>query len=379
MAARFDFEREGLLDGLSGARRRGRERLLEELTEAGYALDELREAVAEGRLTLLPLERALSGAERFTPTEVAERAGVDRETLEEQWRALGMAAADPDEPSQTADEIAAAERVRAFLDAGFDADALRETSRVMAMAMSQVAAANRELVGGLFADDAEEGGPALDEEPEDEVAHRLEALVSALVPMVGPTLEHIYKLHLREQLRSATIAAAGSPGGEEMAIAFVDLVGFTRLGEELPPEQFGEITSRFGELATEAAADGSVRLVKLIGDAAMFASPQPQPLLGAALDLVGFVEREGEGFPGARAGVGYGQVVSRSGDLYGRAANLASRLSSAARPGTVLVSESVRERLAGERGAGEFRFSDAGGKRLKGIGGSVRVFRARRR
>jgi len=367
-----DFEGAGLLEGLEGEQRAARLRLLEHLREVGFELVQLQEAASEERLVMLPLENALAGSERYTPNEIAERTGVDRELLDEQWRALGMAVGDPDEPSQTADELAAAERVKEFLGAGLDPEAMRETARVMAMAMSQIVAANRQMVGELFAAPDVDAAAGEEAEPEDVVAARLEALGGALVPMVGPTLEHIYKLHLREQLRVATLGQGTAAEGEEIAVAFADLVGFTKLGEQLPPEQFGRITARFGELAADVATADTVRLVKLIGDAAMLASPNPEALLGATLDLVEAVEEEGGGFPGLRAGVSFGQVLPRSGDLYGRAVNLASRLTATAHPGSVLVSAEIQERLEGE-----FRFSDAGHKSLKGIDGGVRVYRAR--
>ncbi len=63
-------------------------------------LEELREAVAAGRLTLLPVERALAGdGPRYTPREVAELAGVDLDLLQRSSAALGIPYPDPDEPS----------------------------------------------------------------------------------------------------------------------------------------------------------------------------------------------------------------------------------------------------------------------------------------
>jgi adenylate cyclase len=96
-------------------------------------------------------------------------------------------------------------------------------------------------------------------------------------------------------------------------------------------------------------------------------------LLGAALDLVERSEAEGEGFPPLRAGVARGQALARAGDWYGRPVNLASRITGIAYPGSVLVSGEVRD------GAnGGYRWSFAGERRLKGIDGRVKLFRARR-
>ncbi len=370
MDTRPDDEAAGLLDGLEGEAREQRIALLEELREAGAEEREIADAVADGRLALLPAERALTGEQRYSQIEIAEQSGVPVEVLAAQRRALGLAAGEPDAREHGDDDLEAAKRVRVFLDAGIEAEEIAEMARVMAMSMSQFAAANREVVGQMFG--VEPGSVA----SELEIARRVEGLTLALTPLIGPTLEYAYKLQLREQLRHAAIDFSGTAGetdeaGEEMAVAFADLVGFTRLGERLPPEQLGRLTGRLGQLAAEVAT-GPVRLIKLIGDAAMLGSANPEALVAATLELVEAVDREGEDFPELRAGIALGPLVSRGGDLYGRTVNLASRVTGVARPGTVLVSSEVSEALEGR-----FQFSDAGHKRLKGIEHPAHLFRCR--
>ena len=48
-----------------------------------------------------------------------------------------------------------------------------------------------------------------------------------------------------------------------------------------------------------------------------------------------------------RGGVAYGDVVSRLGDVFGPTVNIASRLTSVARPGTVLVDRGLHDVLSG--------------------------------
>ncbi|GIK76875.1 MAG: adenylate/guanylate cyclase domain-containing protein [Acidobacteria bacterium] len=378
VSERIDFGAEGLLDGLEGEERESRLALLERLAADGVELDELRSAIADGRLALLPFERMLSGRPRYTTVEVAERSGVPIEELERQWRASGIAVPGRDEVVMGADDLAAADRMREILDAGIDPDQLAELSRTIAVAMSQFAAASRQVVGQAFVG---AGGA------EDEVSDRVERGAGELIHTVGPTLDYIYRLHLREQLRHAAFDEEGGGGGVGappaagvLAIAFADLVGFTRLGEELPPEDLGRVTGRL-EAHAQEVAHGPVRLVKLIGDAAMLASADTTALLEALHELL---ERTGEAstdgdedepIPLIRAGCAYGPAFTRGGDYYGRAVNLASRITGAARPGTILVSAEVRERADEEA----FRFSRARRRRLKGISGSVDLYRCRRR
>ena len=65
--------------------------------------------------------------------------------------------------------------------------------------------------------------------------------------------------------------------------------------------------------------------------------------------------------------------MHRWGDWFGTPVNLASRLTTRARPSTVLVSEEVREAVGGG-----YEFSDAGRKKLKGFSAPVRAYRVRR-
>ena len=73
-------------------------------------------------------------------------------------------------------------------------------------------------------------------------------------------------------------------------MCFADLVGFTRLGAEVEVQELGTSASRLAELAGEVAV-APVRLVKTIGDAAMFVSREVPPLVDAALSLVAAAER----------------------------------------------------------------------------------------
>jgi adenylate cyclase len=364
----IDFEREGLLTGTRGKAREARRELLEELAADGVSLDDLREAVEEDRLALLPVERVLQGeGRRYTAAEVAERVGVDEDLLRRNRLALGVADPGPDEPAFTDDDVKAAKRMAALREAGLPEEGILEVSRVIGLALAQVAAASRALVAESI---------LAESHTEAEVAGRLAEGARELGPMMGPLLEYVLNLHLREQVRSdvigrAEITAGQLPGAQDVTACFADMVGFTKLGEELPPEELGALTGRLGELARDVA-DPPVRLVKMIGDAAMLVSPDNDALLKAAVELVARSEAEGEGFPPLRAGLARGPALARAGDWYGRPVNLASRITGIAYPGSVLVSAEARD--ASSNG---YRWSFAGERRLKGIDGKVKLYRAR--
>jgi adenylate cyclase len=365
-----DFEAEGLLEDVDGEEaRQARLELLRNLEEQGVPLEELRAAVQENRLALLPVERVLSGeGKRYTREEVVEEVGLELELLIRLWRALGQPEIPSGEAAFTAEDVEAARSVKRFLDAGIPEQRLLELTRAMSQATTGIATA----VGEAFAEAILEPGVS-----EAELALRYAAGARALVPVLDETAKHMIHLHLRERARNAVIgqaelASGRLPGAQPMAVCFADLVGFTKLGERLPSEELGSVAGRLGELAAEAV-EPPVRLVKTIGDAAMLVSDEPDPLLQAALTLVEAAEAEGEGFPSLHAGLAHGEALPRGGDWYGRPVNLASRITDFALPGSVVADADVHEAANGD-----YNWSRIGRRRLKGIRGNVELYRVRR-
>jgi adenylate cyclase len=370
MMAGIDFEAEGLLGNLTGKAREARLALLNELVDEGVSLEELKRAVEENRLVLLPVERAFdSGTQHYSARQIAELAGLEQDFLLRLLRALGAPIPEDDQPVYADADLEAAKRAKLFLDAGLPKEGVLETSRLIGISMANLADANREMVGEVLTE------PGVDER---ELALRYAEAARAMSPLLGETLLHAYRIHLREAIRRDVVTEAelaeGRFGTDEMTIAFADLVGFTRLGESLDIEQIGDLTGRLFELASDAAQP-PVRLVKMIGDAAMFASRESQPVLDAVL---GLVESGGtEEIPPLRAGAARGQALGRAGDWYGRPVNLAARITGFARPNSVVVDQSVKDSIAQSNGR-PFDFSFAGKRRFKGIEGEVPVHRVRR-
>lgn len=365
----IDFEAEGLLDGTDGEVREARRKLLEQLAAEGVPVEELREAVAGGRLTLLPVERALAGGSpRYTPREVAELSGVDLDLLQRATAALGVPYPDPDMRALTEADLEEARRVKAFVEAGLPEDGILQVARTIGMGTSRIAEANRELVVRTLMQPGD---------TERDLALRFAAAAEHMLPLIGPTLVYALQTHMLEQVRRDVIGAADLASGEvggtvDVAVCFADLVGFTKLGEQIATEELGLVAGRLDELAT-AVAEPPVRLVKLIGDAAMLVSADAEAIVEAALRLVEAADEEGDEFPRLRAGVAYGSALVQAGDYYGRPVNLASRVTAMAKPGSVLIDEAAMEAAEAT-----FRYSYAGERRLKGFDARVKLYRARR-
>ena len=105
----------------------------------------------------------------------------------------------------------------------------------------------------------------------------------------------------------------------------------------------------------------------------MLISPDTGALLDVILALVDAAEAD-ELLPQLRVGAAFGSAVSRAGDWFGSPVNLASRVTSVARPGAVLVAESAREQIGDDE---RFAWSYAGSRRLRGIRDGVDLYRVR--
>ncbi len=366
-AEKIDFEAEGLLDGLHDEQRAERVTLLEYLAEDGVPLSELRRTTASGTLVFLPAERVIGGRARYTAAEIAELSDVSEDYLVAVMRAMGLPIPGSEEALYTQTDLEAVQMTNVARAAGISDEEILDLMRTLGRGLAQTAETMRALTLRLVLE------PGVSEH---DLAQRYAYTTSQLSPLLGPLITNLLTLHLRQMAQSEAINAAERSGGQlpgsrEITVCFADLVGFTRLGEEVAPHELGRLAVRLEALATEVI-EAPVRLIKTIGDAVMITSLEPEPLLATTLALLDAAEAEGEDFPQLRAGMAVGPALSRAGDWFGRPVNLASRITSVARPGSLLVEREVRE-SAPEA----CRWSYAGERRLRGIREPVPLFRAR--
>jgi adenylate cyclase len=365
----IDFEAEGLLEGLEDERaRQARLELLQSLSDAGFSLEELRQATREGRLAMLPVERVLAEEPRYTQRDLSELTGLELDVIVEARRALGAPAIGPDDRVLTDDDLELTQGAAALLQTGLSLEQFLDLTRLMSQAMANVAAGLSSIFGEAMLRPGD---------TERDLGLRFAESLQNLGPLAAPTLGHMLNLHLRETLRNlvigeAELSSGRLPGAQPVTVGFVDIVGFTQLGEQIPAEELGALVRDF-ERAVEGAANPPVRLVKTIGDAAMLVAPEAKPVVAAVLELV--EESRGESpLPLLRGGIASGPALQRAGDWYGRPVNLAARLTSFARRGSAVASKEVHD-AAPE----DYDWSFAGYRRFKGVGNTVPVWRVRPR
>lgn len=361
----------GLLDGFEGAARDERAELLRWL-RATYDVSDvsLRRSTDNGTIVLAGAGANLGTAERYSANDIARESGLDVHLLSDLFRASGLpAAADPDLVNYGEAHLQTARSVKRFLDAGVQPSQLLNISRVLGRGLGQAADLMRQTVLELVI------SPGVTER---ELAETYAATSEGLMPLLAPLLDQMLRLHLHNAVRDEVVTDAerreGSlPGARDVSVGFADLVGFTRLGEQLPPTELERVAERLVTLTGEVMSP-SVRFVKSVGDAVLLVSADPLALTRTAFGLLASVEAEGHDFPQVRIGLAHGPAAARAGDWFGRPVNLASRITGVARAGSVVTDAAMREAV-GEAAA--VSWSTVGDRRLKGIRAPVRLYRAR--
>ncbi|HMJ33740.1 MAG TPA: adenylate cyclase regulatory domain-containing protein [Baekduia sp.] len=367
----MDFEAEGFYEGLDEQARAEREDLLHWLVEQGFSDPELRRAHRRGLLIFLAAEREVGGEPKYTAQDVAAASGAPAELLAHLRRAHGLPVPEPGAVELTEVDLESAKVSQRFVEMGLTEDQMAGTGRVLGRSLATAAEAMRAVMLEIV---SEPGSTERD------LAERYAAAVREVMPLVGPLVLGMLSQHLRNMVQGEAIGAAERqagtplPGARDTTVAFADMVGFTRLGEEIAPEDLGSVAERLFSL-TRDVVEPPVRLVKTIGDAVMLTSPDPAALVRAALRLVEATDAESSdgAFPQVRVGLAYGPAVPRGGDVFGRAVNLASRVTSIARAGSVLATRDVRDQAPGD-----FSWSSARARRIKGLPDPVPLYRARR-
>jgi adenylate cyclase len=300
---------------------------------------EAERAVAERRVVLALLEHLISGGQRLTVTEVSARSGVAVPVLRRVDQALGL----PRSAAYTEADLEHAEHLRELLGV-IPLEPLLRTLRADAQSLTAIALRTIELTAHLFLD-------PLREETDDEVeaAVRLAALAGPLLDLAARGMGSAYRRVVTQLLSSELLARASFASDEvELAVGFVDVVGYTSLSARIDPSGLGEVLEAFESRCYATATHDAVRLVKFLGDAAMFVSVDPVALGRALHELVAEVQDEADPLYAApmRGGLAMGRVLLRGGDYFGEPVNEAARLTDRARPSTVLASERMREVLA---------------------------------
>ncbi|KSV83651.1 hypothetical protein N184_34670 [Sinorhizobium sp. GL28] len=169
-------------------------------------------------------------------------------------------------------------------------------------------------------------------------------------------------------------------GFADVTVAFADLVGFTELSSNLPPQDVVRLLNGLFTRFDAAAQELGIEKIKTVGDAYMAVCGLPEPCSDHAERMVRMAIRmihisrehalEHNTSLKLRVGINSGSVVAgvigKSKyiyDLWGDTVNLASRMESAGVPDSVQVTRTVYDQLQGQ-----FVFEARGAIDVKGKG-----------
>ena len=281
------------------------------------------------------LERALlGGSRRYTRREVAERSGVSLERAQRLWRALGFPDVDDDNVAFTDLDIQALQTVQGLVDLGvIDEETQLATTRAMGQSLSRLAEWQVSVLT-MALEKMDEVGP----EAATEAAREL-------VPVLEGLIGYVWRRHLAASAARA-LANPDEVVARTMVVGFADLVGYTTLTRHVDEDELARLVGGFESIASDVIAQQAGRVVKTVGDEVMFVADTAEAGAEIALRVCELVEAAAD-LPDVRVGLAYGTVLARLGDVYGEPVNLAARLTSVARPGSILVDRELGNALEG--------------------------------
>ncbi len=281
------------------------------------------------------VESYLLGEEpTLTRVQVAEQSGVPLETAKELWRLLGFAQVEDDEVAFTPADVEALRYSQDLMDLGIlSPDRQAALVRTWGRSYARLA----EWQTSLLASMTLESGADLHE--------TVTAVTDEVLPRVEALQSYVWRRHLASAgSRMLAVATPGSPVVSQ-AVAFVDIVGYTSRSKELSEHELVTWLEYFESETLGLTVDRGGRIIKNIGDEVLLVTDEVGDAVEIALAMAARGDDPDDDFPPVRAGVAYGEVVNRLGDVFGPTVNVAARLTSIARPGSVVVDEGAHEAL----------------------------------
>jgi adenylate cyclase len=335
--------------------------LIEAVVGMGATEEELVEwGGASERLGPLALELAMrTGRERVPFTTAVADAGLSLDEAARLWRALGFP--DPRESgSEPQLSPEAVEALRLMTGMGrelFGPEGTLALARVMGGTSARLAQALVDAFRTEIELPLQSSGATYAE-----IVASFTRLAREDLPRAFAAFAVITRQHLVAQASGTWSSVADEAvAHRDLVIGFADLVGYTTLSRGLSGSALAALIRRFEELLGEAVSAGRGRVVKLIGDGAMFVSEDAGAACEIGLELCAAFDAADD-VPPVRVGLAAGSVVAAQGDYYGAVVNVAARLVAIAEPSTVAADEEVRARATGR-----FEFRRLPERSLKGV------------
>nr|WP_268244485.1 adenylate/guanylate cyclase domain-containing protein [Nocardioides luteus] len=268
----------------------------------------------------------------LTRADVAGAAGVPLEVAEDLWHHLGFPHADDTELAFTEADVEALKKTQELIRLGVLSED-RQAALVRTWGRSYARLA--EWQTSLLAEVARERGG---DEVED-----LVALTAQVLPLVESLQDYVWRRHLVSAARRMLTVADST--AVPLAVGFLDIVGYTARSKRLSDKELVDWVEEFEDTCSDVVVEHGGRVIKYLGDGVFFTFEDVEAAARTALELVILGEDKENPFPHVRAGISYGDVVLRLGDVFGPTVNIAARLTTVARPSSVIVDENAAAAL----------------------------------
>jgi adenylate cyclase len=351
-----------------------RARLYRALERAGLPIEALVQALERGELSFDFLDHPVYDRfSRLSPRsfrDVSSDEGIPLELLLVVREAVGLAQADADDQMRE-DELSVVPIIKLQLSRGFDPAVVERWLRVYGEALRRIAETEADwwhtqilvtsLASGMNAAEMLE----VQAELGDEFTSLIE---QALLAIYHANQERTWNETLIAEVEDALDRAGlRSKMATSPAICFLDITGYTQLTEQRGDQAAADLAARLTPLVQRPAERRGGKVVKWLGDGVMFHFRDPGDAVVAALEMRDAVAAAA--LPPAHIGLHTGPVVFQGGDYFGRTVNVAARIAEQAKPGQVLVTQEVVDRV----GSGDVAFESVGSFVLKGVSEPVRL------
>jgi adenylate cyclase len=277
--------------------------------------------------------------------DIAAATGVSPERTIRWWRAMGFPEVGDDTVAFNPMDLDLVQRVGELEDVGLvDDDDIARLARLLGASSQRIAEAQLALVDEMLDRVA---GADHERLRKDRLGALLDEDDPALMMLLERSVVYVWKRHMLAALgRRLEAADSDEHVTHDMAVGFADLSGFTKLSKSLTPAELTDLIDGFEAAAFDVVASTAGRVVKLIGDEVMFVAPTLVEAAHIALDLRDRLAAI-ETMPTIHCGIAFGATVGVGGDVFGSTVNLASRLTSIARKGTIVIPRESSADLSG--------------------------------
>ena len=161
------------------------------------------------------------------------------------------------------------------------------------------------------------------------------------------------------------------------AIVAADVVGYSRLMGHDEVGTLAALKAHRRELIDPKVKEHGGRIVKTTGDGLLLEFPSVVDAVRYAVDVQGGMNDRNFGLlPDQRMefriGINLGDVIIDGDDIFGDGVNIAARLQTLAKPGSICVSRGVRDQVVDKLTCS---FEDLGAQHVKNISRSIQVYR----